>query len=36
MRGFVPGPEDWKCSKCNNINYARRKECNRCKRPKSG
>lgn len=23
-RGYVPGPDDWRCNKCGNINYARR------------
>eukprot|EP00750_Incisomonas_marina_P031488 INCI8192.1.p1 GENE.INCI8192.1~~INCI8192.1.p1 ORF type:complete len:1030 (-),score=88.22 INCI8192.1:174-3263(-) len=38
----VPGPrltdsrpDDWVCPACSNINFARRKECNRCHRPRS-
>lgn len=31
-RGFVADKEgDWICSKCNNTNFAKRTECNRCK-----
>ncbi|MDP6333333.1 MAG: zinc finger Ran-binding domain-containing protein, partial [Candidatus Poseidoniaceae archaeon] len=27
---------DWDCPKCNNSNFARRTECNRCGEPRSG
>jgi ribosomal protein S27AE len=23
--------DDWACGKCNNVNFARRFECNRCR-----
>ena len=26
--------QDWKCSECDNRNFARRKECNKCKKPR--
>ncbi|HIA90149.1 MAG TPA: hypothetical protein EYO09_03550, partial [Candidatus Poseidoniales archaeon] len=31
-------PGDWKCSRCSNINFARRTECNRCsnRKPRDG
>ncbi|XP_046801985.1 RNA-binding protein cabeza isoform X2 [Lucilia cuprina] len=32
----APREGDWKCSSCNNTNFAWRNECNRCKTPKSG
>ena len=30
------GSGDWDCPKCNNSNFARRTECNRCGEPRSG
>ena len=30
-RGFIERKGDWHCSKCKNINFAFRKECNKCK-----
>ena len=30
------GSGDWDCPKCNNSNFARRNECNRCGEPRSG
>ena len=30
------GSDDWDCPKCNNSNFARRTECNRCGEPRSG
>eukprot|EP00755_Sulcionema_specki_P006825 Sspe_Gene.36536::Locus_17656_Transcript_1_1_Confidence_1.000_Length_2070::g.36536::m.36536 len=32
--GHRPDPDDWECDKCGNVNWAVRKECNRCKEPK--
>ncbi|XP_075157424.1 FUS RNA binding protein cabeza isoform X2 [Haematobia irritans] len=31
----APREGDWRCSSCNNTNFAWRNECNRCKTPKS-
>jgi hypothetical protein len=28
------GNNDWTCSNCSNLNFARRTECNRCRRPR--
>ena len=30
-KGFIERKGDWHCSKCKNINFAFRKECNKCK-----
>lgn len=30
-RGFIERKGDWHCSNCKNINFAFRKECNKCK-----
>ncbi|MBT7987680.1 MAG: hypothetical protein HN689_05500 [Euryarchaeota archaeon] len=35
-RGDSHGDNDWDCPKCNNSNFARRVECNRCGAPKPG
>ncbi|GAV06567.1 hypothetical protein RvY_16533 [Ramazzottius varieornatus] len=32
--GFKPGFEDWECPDCANINFGKRQECNRCRKPK--
>ncbi|KAL6781252.1 hypothetical protein ACKKBG_A10390 [Auxenochlorella protothecoides x Auxenochlorella symbiontica] len=29
-------PEDWACTACGNVNWARRRECNQCNAPKPG
>ncbi|KAI6659061.1 RNA-binding protein FUS [Oopsacas minuta] len=34
--GGGPGEGDWICPNCQNSNFARRTECNRCHTPKSG
>jgi RNA-binding protein FUS len=33
---FEAAPDDWLCAvpNCGNVNYARRTECNRCKKPR--
>jgi len=30
-----PNAKDWKCSACQNVNWARRDKCNRCSAPKT-
>lgn len=35
-RGGGQKEGDWTCAECNNSNFARRTECNRCKAPKPG
>ena len=35
-RGGGQKDGDWTCNECNNSNFARRTECNRCKAPKPG
>ncbi|KAI6656745.1 Zinc finger Ran-binding domain-containing protein 2 [Oopsacas minuta] len=34
--GGLFSAEDWQCSMCSNINWARRSECNVCDHPKMG
>ena len=34
VKPFTERIGDWICSKCKNLNFAFRKECNRCKVPK--
>ena len=36
FRNRNDGSGDWDCPKCNNSNFARRNECNRCGEPRSG
>ena len=35
MKHFVEREGDWTCQNCKNLNFAFRKECNRCKLPKN-
>ncbi len=36
FRNRSDGSDDWDCPKCNNSNFARRTECNRCGEPRPG
>lgn len=33
---FYCSADDWQCSKCGNVNWARRQQCNMCNAPKFG
>lgn len=33
---FMFSADDWQCSKCGNVNWARRQQCNMCNAPKFG
>ena len=35
IKPFIEREGDWTCKNCKNLNFAFRKECNRCKFPKN-
>ena len=36
LKTHICSADDWQCSKCGNVNWARRQQCNMCNAPKFG